>query len=139
MKLFALLFGAIGIILATAAVWIWLDVREFNSTANRTEGVVTKLEWTPGNVGSSRDSRVAYSIIRFDAEGKSVEFKSRTGSNPPEHAIGDKVAVAFQSGNPEGARLDTFWSNYLLPLIFGGLGIVFLGVSIGMFAAARRA
>ena len=73
--------------------------------------------------GPSYDRRVVYPSVRFQtADGRTIEFQSKIGSNAPPR-VGDEVTVHYDPERPEDARLgigDTFKPNLkLLPVVFG--------------------
>ena len=94
-------------------------------------GVVTGRTTEP-----SYDRSVSYPYVRFQtADGRTVEFLSKTGSNAPPK-VGDEVTVYYDPERPEEAKLSlgsTFRPNLkLLPVVFGvflgGLALMFLSV-----------
>jgi hypothetical protein len=71
--------------------------------------------------------------VRFQtADGRTVEFQSKVGSNAPPK-VGEEVTVYYDPERPEDAKLSlgsTFRPNLkLLPVVFG----VFLGMLFLMF------
>jgi len=60
-------------------------------------------------------------------DGRLFTINSNNGTNPPEFKPGQQVTVLYDRANPSNARIDSFVQLWLLPLIFGSLGIFFVG------------
>jgi len=84
------------------------------------DGTVTEL--LPKH--NDQDDSVSYApIFTFmAADGQSYTVTSDTSSNPPGFGKGQKIRVLYEEGNPGGARIDTFWQLWTLPLILGLIG-----------------
>nr|WP_202121566.1 DUF3592 domain-containing protein [Streptomyces sp. BA2] len=134
---FGALFTAIGLILAGVSI-------SFLADAKRAPGTVVTLEWRSDHGGSSRKTRgsdgpVAYPVVEFtSADGAPRTFRSSMGSNPPSYERGERVEVLYRADSPEDARINGFVSLWLLPLIFGGIGLVILGVGTTIAVVGRR-
>ncbi|MFI5772097.1 DUF3592 domain-containing protein [Streptomyces sp. NPDC051658] len=135
---FGTLFLVVGLILAGVSA-------SFLTDAERAPGTVVALEWRNDHNGASRKKResdrpVAYPVVEFtSADGTPRTFRSSTGSNPPSYEQGERVEVLYRSDSPEDARINGFASLWLLPLIFGGIGLVIAGIgtAIAMVGRAR--
>ena len=55
------------------------------------------------------------------------------------YAIGDEVPVLFSPDDPQSASINSFTSMWLLPLLLGGGGLVFVigGLGLGTFVARK--
>ncbi|WP_395368369.1 DUF3592 domain-containing protein [Streptomyces tubercidicus] len=96
----------------------------FLSDAKQTRGSVVALEWHEDDHGEIR-TPVAYPVVEFtSADGMPRRFQSSTGSNPPSYEKGERVEVLYRADFPEDARINGFASLWLLPLIFGGTGLL---------------
>jgi hypothetical protein len=51
-------------------------------------------------------------------------------SNPPLFQVGQEINVLYESGNPQKARIKKWMNLYFVPVLLGGLGLVFGGVGI---------
>jgi len=83
------------------------------------------------------DEGCAYSpVVRFTTlDGKTAYYDSSFSSNPPEYQIGERVAIYYQSENPEKAIIDGEGSVLrIVFMIVGGLiilaGLVFFSVNL---------
>lgn len=136
---FGALFLVVGLILAGVSV-------SFLANAERAQGTVVALEWrNDDHDGASRkrrvnDGPVAYPVVEFtSAGGTQREFQGSTGSSPPSYEVGERVEVLYRPDSPEDARINGFASLWLLPLVFGGIGLLFAGIgTIVAFAMRGR-
>ncbi|TXS53427.1 DUF3592 domain-containing protein [Streptomyces sp. uw30] len=134
---FGTVFLVVGLILAGISV-------SFLADAERARGTVVELEWRSDDNGASRKAResnrpVAYPVVEFtSADGTSRTFRGSTGSNPPSYEEGEQVEVLYRADSPEDARINGFASLWLLPLIFGGLGLVIAGIGTAVAVLGRR-
>ncbi|MEV4014150.1 DUF3592 domain-containing protein [Nonomuraea angiospora] len=57
---------------------------------------------------------------------------------PTSHEQGESVPVAYDPADPSDARMASFWSAFLAPLIAGGLGVVFTPIGAVLLVKGRR-
>lgn len=126
--LFGLVFAGVG-----AGIY-WKD-RDLAATGDRAQGTVVELEWRRDS-----DGDVTYRpVVEFrDAGGARHRFTSSVGSNPAAFSRGEEVEVIYDAWSPSDAMIDSFTTRYLLPLAFGGFGLVFGGIGGGMLVAVIR-
>ncbi|WP_455753857.1 DUF3592 domain-containing protein [Streptomyces griseorubiginosus] len=116
----------------------------FLADAERTKRTVLALEWRDDDTGTPRRSRsrngpAAHPVVEFtSADGTARTFRSSTGSNPPSYDKGDRVEVLYRADSPDDARINGFAYLWLLPLILGGIGLLFAGVGTTIAPAGRR-
>ena len=126
----------VGLLLACAATFV--HTLRFVTDAERSTGTVIDLDsqMSDGDI-------VYYPEVRFTtAEGRTVEFKSSSGSSSPPD-VGDRVEVLYDPDDPRDAQLSGFFSLWLWPIACGGLGIAFSVFSLfspgwGLLARGRR-
>ncbi|MGW3109013.1 DUF3592 domain-containing protein [Streptomyces sp. NPDC001100] len=135
---FGSLFLTVGLILAGVSV-------SFLTGADRAPGTVVSLDWRAGHgTGTSRTHRtnsgpMAYPVVEFTpAHGTRRTFRSSTGSNPPSYATGDRVEVLYHANSAGDARINGFASLWLLPLIFGGIGLATVVIATVVARLTRR-
>ncbi|MFE0100699.1 DUF3592 domain-containing protein [Streptomyces sp. NPDC059009] len=92
----------------------------------------------PAGGGGLRPGPLRQRPPRFGPARGTRTFRSPTGSNPPSYERGDRVEVLYRADSPEDARINGFASLWLLPLIFGGIGLVIAGIATGVAVAMRR-
>lgn len=135
----SILFGGIGVVLIAVCIWLLAEMQGFRATALQAEGVVTRIEWSPRGLGEK--PATAYAFVQFQDGDRTVEVRSRIGSSPPAFSVGEKVTVMYQPGQADQAVIESFWEQYFLPILLGGLGIVFGAVGGVLFlipALGRR-
>ena len=92
---------------------------------------------------SSRPNSYVYApVFRFTAQdGQAYEVRSSVASNPPAHALGDRVPVVYRPEAPEDAVLDSFLELWSISLIAGSIGLVFFALgawTIGSWLKKQR-
>jgi hypothetical protein len=128
------IFGLIGLVLLCVGIALAASTASFLASAGRVDGTVVAL-----TEGTSSDSSASwYPTVEFTVDGKRYLFQSSTGSNPPSYKIGDGVPVAYDADDPSNARIASFWSAFLAPMIVGGLGLVFTPIGVVLFVKGRR-
>ncbi|MDG4862986.1 DUF3592 domain-containing protein [Streptomyces sp. T-3] len=135
----AIVFGSL--FLVAAVILAGMSVSDL-ANAERAQGRVVALEWRNDDSGTSRkqhgnDEPAAYPVVEFtSADGIPRTFKSSFGSNPPSYEEGEQVEVLYDADSPEDAQINGFASLWLLPLLFGGIGVLIAGIGA---VVARRA
>jgi hypothetical protein len=73
---------------------------------------------------SDGERKIEYApIFRFQSdEGVSYTLQSNTKTNPPEFAVGDKITVLYDRGNPRDAKPDSPMQLWLIPMVFAIIG-----------------
>jgi len=130
------LFAALGLVCLFAASWVYTGERRFIASAGRTTGTVVDLVYETGTDHGS----AYYPVVRFASPtGDSVTIRSRTGSNPPSHRVGDRVEVLYDPARPEHAKMAGFFSLHLGSFILGIFAVVFGGIGGVWIFLQRRA
>ncbi|MEU8355425.1 DUF3592 domain-containing protein [Nonomuraea sp. NPDC048882] len=136
------LFALIGLVLLCVTIALAASTASFLASAQRTDGTVVELtartSTTRDSDGRHRRSTTWHPTVTFTAAGRQYSFESSTGSNPPAYAEGEAVPVAYDPADPRDARISSFWSAFLGPLITGGLGVVFTPLGLLLFVRGRR-
>ncbi|MGW1744745.1 DUF3592 domain-containing protein [Streptomyces sp. NPDC002092] len=134
---FGALFLVVGLILAGRSVSLLTD-------GERAQGTVVSLEWRTEHGSSfhknrSSGKRMAYPVVEFtSADGEQRTFRDSVGSNPPSYEAGERVEVLYPADSPREARINGFASLWLAPLIFGGLGLLAVGIGTTVALVMRR-
>ena len=133
-----LIFVAMGSTMLAVAAATFLHTRDFVKNSSAGEGVVIDLVWRESS-GRSRGGAY-YPRVRFRTDsGQEFVFVSSTGSRPASFQVGERVHVLYSPDNPTRARIDSFGSLWVLPLVFGSLGLVFCSVGLGPLLWQKRA
>jgi hypothetical protein len=124
-------FSLIGATFFGIGLFSFIDTQNFIKTAASTEGVVFELK----PVQSRKNRGFTYApVVKFQTpDGKNIQFQSSTSSNPPGFSVGQTVPVLYNRSNPQEAQVDSFVQLWLLPTVFGGFGIIFMGVGATIF------
>ena len=103
---------------------------QLQSSGTRTPGTVTSLvSSNSSNGGVTYYPRVTYT----DGEGRKVDFKDSTGTNPPMYHVGEAVTVLYLPGEAGRAVIDRGVWNWLPSVILYALGgAVFAGGLAGL-------
>jgi hypothetical protein len=120
----------IGLIFGGVGAWLMIDALRFNAAAHRAEGTVVRLNWKTSRDNKGHSSSSAYPVVRFQAEGREVQFEGSVGASPPHYDVGEKVTVLYAPGHPDDARIESTFEQFIFPGIFLGLGV--LGLLIGL-------
>lgn len=89
----------------------------------------------------SSDSVSFRPVIQFlDEEGRSFEFTSSAGSNPPSFSVGEEVWVLYSPEHPENAKVDAFFDLWGVSIILAVLGgpFFFIGMLMVMIGRLRK-
>lgn len=132
------LFAAVGLGLLLSAAAVYRHTASFVSRAHRALGAVTAL--LPQR---STDHATTYKpVVRFELDGRQIQFSDSVSSNPPAYSVGETVNVLYLESSPYEARIDSFASLWFLPSLLGGMGTIFLTIGGGLIlvpALIRRA
>lgn len=133
------IFTLVGTVFLIVGIAVGASTMSFLDSAERTDGTVIELTERTSTDSDGSSSTAWYPTIEFTTPyGETISFVGSTGSNPPAHDVGDEVPVAYDPDNPSDAKLSAFLSLYLLPLIFGGIGVVFTPIGIGLLVVGIR-
>jgi hypothetical protein len=128
--LFPLVFGGIGSVMLVVAGIVYYYEQAFLAKAVLVRGEVIGLELGRGSF---------FPIVGYTTEeDQTIRFTASFGSNPPPYRKGDAVDVYYDPEMPENAKLGGFFSQWLMVLIFGGLGVLFTAIAIGSFLLIRK-
>jgi hypothetical protein len=94
-----------------------VDNLRFRSGASQASGEVIRLQWV--------HDAGAHPVVRYEFQGRQVEFHSRLSADPPAYKVGERVTVFYHPEAPEDARIDSAVDRYIGPLVFAGGGSLF--------------
>lgn len=118
---------AISLFLLLDTTFLALSTGSFLRRATRVRASITALE--PRT--DTADQTVHYypSFTFTTPDGISRTITSETGTNPPGFRVGQEVNVLVDPANLADARIDNVIQLWLVPMVVGFLGVVFLGVA----------
>ena len=123
-------FIPIGLMLVFGAVWTVWSTKTWTAHAIEVPGKVIEMV----RVRDREDTSYLFApVVRFQTiHGSTVEFESGLRSNPPAYRTGQTVAVLYDPDEPRSAAIHGFLSLWLVPIILGFIGTVFLTVGTAM-------
>jgi len=140
--IYVFLAGA-GLILVS--ILMGMHANNFRKKAIPTKGTVVALS-SSSNINSPRSSgspirETTYThrpIVRFVTQnGKAIEFLSDTGSKKTAYKKGDAVEVLYLPSSPEKAKINDFLSLWMMPMVIGGIGLIFIALGGGIIIISK--
>lgn len=131
LKWSATIFSLMGLPFLAIALGVGFSNYSFIQKAEQTTGTVVDLIYS--RKGMARP-KVVYAI----PDGRNYTYVSSNASNPPSFRVDEQVDILYDPKNPGNARIKSFGSLWLLPLIFGAFGTIFMGIGLGIFAHRRK-
>lgn len=120
-------FGFVGMLLFAIGIFILIHTRIFMDKAQEVKGTVIRMVYRRGSDGGRGYSPV-YQFRTIT--GQTIEIADGMSSNPPMFTEGQSVDVLYDPENPNRARIKKWSSLYFVPLLLGGLGIIFGGIGV---------
>jgi hypothetical protein len=121
------------IFLAVAAVMLALGffflsrTRRFLRTAVDATGRIVDLVESSGSEGGT----VYQAVVEFQTgDGRTVRWQETMASNPPAGHPGDNVPMKYDPADPNKARIAKAVRMWFMPMLFGGLGLLFLVLGV---------
>jgi len=116
-----LIFFLVALGLGGAAYYTGQNTREFLADAREVPGQIVAEEQSTDSEGDASYSPV-YS---YQVDGEQYRHTSSVSSSSHPN-IGETVTILVDPADPTEARADTFMELWFLPVLFGGLAVVFL-------------
>ena len=135
-QLIGIIFAIVGAALLVIGVVVFSRTRRFLATAVSAQGTVLEMIQRTSKDREGAVSTVWAPRVRFSASGQTIEFESKVGSSPPRYKEGDTLEVKYDPQDPNNARVAAGSSMWLVPVLLGGIGVVFLilGLALAIFA-----
>ena len=129
------LFVVIGIGLIASSLYSIRTTLNLTTNGIKTLGTVTRLTQSRDSHGGTLyQAHISYKT----SSGLDIEFGDSSRSSSPAYSIGQHVPVLYNPETPRRARIDTFANRWLLALVFGGMGSVFLFFGAYPFYVERK-
>jgi Protein of unknown function (DUF3592) len=124
-----IVFSLVGLLLAAIGIFIWIRTRAFISTAQEVKGTVIRMVASSGSEGGT----VYAPVFKFTTmQGQVIEVEERIASNPPEFKTGQVVDILYDPQDPNRARVKKWFNLYFVPLLLGGMGLIFGCIGVVM-------
>ena len=127
-----IVFSLVGGLLAAIGVFILIRTRIFIGKAQEVKGTVIQMVYSRSSNGGGGYSPV-YQFTTI--EGQTIVVADNLSSNPPMFKEGQVVDVLYDPENPQKARIKRWMSLYFVPLLLGGMGLIFGGVGVALAIA----
>ena len=135
-------FGFIGVFCLAGPLFLLVALNSavhravFVRTALHTEGTVIEMRPTHS---TRHDAGMDILVFRFIADdGRTYIIVSDVSARPSSYFVGEQIAVLYQRGHPETARLDAFAPLWLFSLIFGMVGAAFTSIPALIFVSRMQ-
>ena len=127
------IFFVVGLGMLATSSYLYIDQRDFISSAKSANGEVIDLfRKRQDNDGST--SYTYSAVVRFtDDRAVTHEFIDSSSSNPPRYSKGQSIGLLYAPENPANAIVDDFWGRWAIVVILGALGGIFSLVGGGLF------
>jgi hypothetical protein len=116
------LFFLIGVSLLGIAYYVYWSRQQLIQHGIKTKGIVISMHRI-----KPREYPVAPSIRYQIQDGRELVFHSSEGRNPPAYQVGEEVTLYYDPAQPNQVELE---GEYLLIYVFGGMGLIFLLLSV---------
>ena len=125
-----IVFSLVGGLLAVIGVFLFIRTRIFIGAAQNAKGTVIQMVYsrTSSSSGSGGGYAPVYQFRTLD--GQNIVIQDSLSSNPPRFQVGQEIDVLYESGNPQKARINKWMNLYFVPVLLGGLGLIFGVVGI---------
>ena len=137
LKLAALVFALVGVGMLAWAASEYRSASALTGDAIKADGTVIEMikqEFSDPDAGLT----YAYAPrIEFVDESGGTRNFIGNASNPPAYREGDHVEVIFQRSQPETARINSFMSLWLFPIVMAAFGLLFT-LAGGAVLVSRR-
>jgi hypothetical protein len=124
-----IVFSLVGGLLALIGLFLFIRTRIFIGNAQEVKGTVLQLVYSRSSSSSSGGGYAPVYQFRT-IDGQSITIQDSLSSNPPGFQVGQEIDVLYESGNPQKARINKWMNLYFVPVLLGGMGLIFGGVGI---------
>lgn len=119
----------VGFLLFSMAVIMYVRIRLFIKTAQAVKGTVIEMVYRRKSTSNRGGGYLA--IYQFRTiDGKKIKAKDSLSRNPPQFQVGQEIDVLYNPENPHNARINKWLNLYFLPVLLGGLGLLFGGIGV---------
>lgn len=127
--LIGLIPSCVGILMVAIGAFFYFRTKKFSERAQETKGTVIELVYDSDSEGGGY-----YTVFQFTTTtGQTIEKTGSIRSNPPAHKVGEVIDILYDPAKPNDARIKKTSSLYFVPMLLGGMGIVFFCAGILVF------
>ncbi|OAF11963.1 DUF3592 domain-containing protein [Bradyrhizobium neotropicale] len=130
-KLSIIMFASV---LLVGLVSLGLGLFEFGSTfafLARAEHTEARFAGAVARSGGNHGGTFLYPTFRFvTADGRSMTFTSASGSTDQPYSEGERVKIVYDPRRPEDARLVSFLTLWISPVLLCGAGLLLAGGAV---------
>ncbi|WP_420151776.1 DUF3592 domain-containing protein [Spirosoma sp.] len=135
--LFAGLFALVGTVFIIVAYMNWQSTQRIIKTGIETKGVVVDLRY--GRDKKGRTTTAQAPVVEFTTSaGKSITYYSQTYTTPAGFAVGETVTLWYLPDDPQESITLEGTEIWILPAVFGGMGIVFSLIGYPLLIGSLR-
>lgn len=128
LKTMAVTFMLVSLVLFGMAGLSWHQHEQTIENGERTTGQVIDFRYS--------DASAAPAVL-YEWQGEKKVFYSSTYTDPPAHAIDERVPIIVNTLDPAEVLIDTFTDRWLSIVMWTGIGLVF-GVFSALFVFLKR-
>ena len=125
-RLYLVLFGLVFMVFG---ICFYLYERDFEARAEKSMGTVTEVRRETSSTtsgGRSTTSIVYRPIIRFEVDGKSYSFASKSASSGYKDMNGTRLEILYDPADPSDARIADNRTGLIIGTFIGVGGMIFL-------------
>ena len=131
----AALFILVGLASLIVGAIFFIRTSEFLATAKTAPGRVIHLDPDTDN----HHNITYHTVFTFDDDSRrSHTVRTSYSQRPQPYNVSDQIVVLFSPGSPDEARIRSFTSLWLAPMILGAIGLSFPAVGLVAFISARK-
>ncbi len=126
-KIVGNLFMGIGLTMIGIAAYLVYSHQQFEKRALVVTGTVVAYH---SHISYDDNSSTTMYAPEFEylVKGKTYNYVTSSSSSFKSYALGDEVEVMVDPDNPEEVLVNTFMEKWFLPVLLGGMGLVFAGM-----------
>lgn len=130
--LVGVIFLGVGAVMLGLGIFFFVRTRRFLRTAVEAMGTIVELRESSGSEGGT----VYSAVVEFQtADGRGMRWEESMASNPPAGQPGEQLVMKYDPANPQRARIAKATRMWFMPVLFGGLGVLFLGLGMVLAVA----
>ena len=126
-----IVFSLVGGLLALIGLFLFIRTRIFIGKAQGVKGTVIQMVYSRSSSSSSSGGYAPVYQFRT-LDGQTIMIHDSLSSNPPRFQVGQEIEVLYDPGNPQKAHLNKWINLYFVPVLLGGIGLIFGGVGIAI-------